>query len=146
MPPTGGTGIKPTLSDDPLEERTPRGRRLGGASKSVHRCNAWGLYKSGRHPSEGARGFERPKGTGRPGSSDFLGRWTKRATLNGSSASSEHNPYQPGLKTVSKTRHGPKFWQRSVNTETQKSVKSPVSWWCPRSRTGSEKPAGRGHC
>ena len=65
MPPTGGTGVKPALSGDPLEERSPRSRRLGGASKSVHRCNAWGLYKSGRHPSEGARGFERPTGTNR---------------------------------------------------------------------------------
>ena len=81
MPPTGGTGIKPTLSGDPLEERTPRGRRLGGASKSVHRCNAWGLYKSGRHPSEGARGFERPTGTGRPGSSDFLVSLDKKGDL-----------------------------------------------------------------
>ena len=81
MPPTGGTGLKPTLSDDPLEERSPRSRRLGGASKSVHRCNAWGLYKSGRHPSEGARGFERPTGTGRPGSSDFLVSLDKKGDL-----------------------------------------------------------------
>lgn len=81
MPPTGDTGIKPTLSDDPLEERSPRSRRLGGASKSVHRCNAWGLYKFGRYPSEGARGFERPTGTGRPGSSDFLVSLDKKGDL-----------------------------------------------------------------